>query len=173
MLVFRRIFPLTGGGSPMKRKRFSVEQIVAVLKQGELGMPVADLTRQVGISEQTYYRWKEAICGPGVGPGPRAEAGSRGECSPEEARRRAQPGQGRSSGCPVKKVPRPALMKEVVAYVVSSHGYSELRACRLTKQHRSTQRTPSRRDPMTELRRRMHEIVATRIRYGYRACTSC
>lgn len=43
----------------MKRKQFSVEQIVAVLKQAELGMPVADLIRQVGISEQTFYRWKK------------------------------------------------------------------------------------------------------------------
>ncbi|MBU9275211.1 hypothetical protein [Burkholderia gladioli] len=34
----------------MKRKCFSIEQIVAVLKQAELGMPVADLIRQVGIS---------------------------------------------------------------------------------------------------------------------------
>ena len=40
----------------MKRKRFSVEQIVAVLKQAELGMPVADLIRQIGISEQAFYR---------------------------------------------------------------------------------------------------------------------
>jgi putative transposase len=38
---------------------FSVEQIVAVLKQAELGMPVADLIRQIGISEQTFYRWKK------------------------------------------------------------------------------------------------------------------
>lgn len=59
-------------------------------------------------------------------------------------------------------------MKEVVAYVVSSHGYSERRACQVTRQHRSTQRKPSMRDPRTELRRRMHEIVATRLRYGYR-----
>jgi putative transposase len=35
----------------MKKKRFSIEQIVAVLKQAGLGMPVADLIRQVGISE--------------------------------------------------------------------------------------------------------------------------
>ena len=41
----------------MKRKRFSVEQIVAVLKQAEAGMPVAELIRHVGISEQTFYRW--------------------------------------------------------------------------------------------------------------------
>lgn len=37
----------------MKRKRFSVEQIVAVLKQAEIGVPVAELIRQVGITEQT------------------------------------------------------------------------------------------------------------------------
>lgn len=47
----------------MKRKRFSVEQIVAVLKQAELGLPVADLIRQVGISEQTFYRWKKQYAG--------------------------------------------------------------------------------------------------------------
>jgi len=47
----------------MKRKKFSVEQIVAVLKQADLGLPVADLIRQVGISEQTFYRWKKQYAG--------------------------------------------------------------------------------------------------------------
>ncbi len=47
----------------MKRKRFSVEQIVAVLKQAELGMPVADLIRQVGIPQQTFYRRKKQYAG--------------------------------------------------------------------------------------------------------------
>jgi putative transposase len=47
----------------MKKKRFSVEQIVAVLKQAEMGMAVADLIRQVGISEQTFYRWKKLYSG--------------------------------------------------------------------------------------------------------------
>jgi len=47
----------------VKRKRFSIEQIVAVLKQAELGMPVADIIRQVGISEQTFYRWKKQYAG--------------------------------------------------------------------------------------------------------------
>jgi putative transposase len=43
----------------MKRKRFSVEQIVTIVKQAEMGMPVAELIRRVGISEQTFYRWKK------------------------------------------------------------------------------------------------------------------
>ena len=47
----------------MKRKRFSVEQIVAVLKQAELGVPVAELIRQVGITEQTLYSWKKQYKG--------------------------------------------------------------------------------------------------------------
>lgn len=37
----------------MKKKRFSAEQIVAVLKQAELGIPIGELIREVGISEQT------------------------------------------------------------------------------------------------------------------------
>ena len=52
--------------SAMKKKRFSTEQIVAVLKQAEMGMAVADLIRQIGISEQTFYRWKKQYSGMGV-----------------------------------------------------------------------------------------------------------
>ena len=47
----------------MRRSRFSIEQIVAALKQVELGMSVNDLIRQLGISEQTYYRWKKVYNG--------------------------------------------------------------------------------------------------------------
>ena len=50
----------------MKKKRFSTEQIVSVLKQAEMGMAVADLIRQIGISEQTFYRWKKQYAGLGV-----------------------------------------------------------------------------------------------------------
>jgi putative transposase len=36
--------------------KFSVEQIVAVLKQAELAMPIADIVRQIGIAKQTFFR---------------------------------------------------------------------------------------------------------------------
>src|SRR5512138_2463884 len=45
-------------GGPMKRSKFSDEQILAIVKEGEAGRKVADLCRANGITEQTYYRWK-------------------------------------------------------------------------------------------------------------------
>jgi putative transposase len=47
----------------MKKKRFSVEQIVGVLKQAQVGLPIAEVIRRAGISEQTFYRWKATYAG--------------------------------------------------------------------------------------------------------------
>lgn len=47
----------------MKRKRFPAEQIVSIFRQAELGMAVSDIVRQLGISEQTFYRWKKQYAG--------------------------------------------------------------------------------------------------------------
>jgi putative transposase len=46
----------------MKRSKFSDEQILAIVREGEAWRKVADLCRTHGITEQTYYRWK-ARCG--------------------------------------------------------------------------------------------------------------
>lgn len=42
----------------MKRSRFTDAQILAVLKQGENGVAGADLCREHGISNATYYNWR-------------------------------------------------------------------------------------------------------------------
>jgi putative transposase len=42
----------------MKSKRFTEEQIIGVLKEGEAGVRTKDLCRKYGISEQTFYNWK-------------------------------------------------------------------------------------------------------------------
>jgi putative transposase len=54
---------LKKGDFAVKQKRFTVEQIVAVLKQAEAGVPLAELLRRVGVSEQTFYRWKKQYVG--------------------------------------------------------------------------------------------------------------
>ncbi len=47
----------------MKKSRFTESQIVAVLKEGEAGVPVAGLCRKHGISNATYYNWKSKYAG--------------------------------------------------------------------------------------------------------------
>ena len=42
----------------MKKTRFSEEQIVAVLKEAESGVPVKELSRRLGVSDATLYHWK-------------------------------------------------------------------------------------------------------------------
>ena len=43
---------------PMRKSKFSESQIVAILKEGEAGLPVAEVCRKHGISAPTYYAWK-------------------------------------------------------------------------------------------------------------------
>ena len=51
----------------MKKTRYTEEQIAYALRQAELGTPVAEVVRKMGVSEQTFYRWKKPYAGMGVG----------------------------------------------------------------------------------------------------------
>ncbi len=42
----------------MKRKRYTEEQIISILKEQEAGASVLDLARRHGVAENTIYRWK-------------------------------------------------------------------------------------------------------------------
>jgi putative transposase len=50
----------------MKKSRFSESQIVAILREGDAGVPVAQVLRQHGISQATYYNWKAKYGGASV-----------------------------------------------------------------------------------------------------------
>ena len=50
----------------MKRKRYSGEQIVYALRQVESGSTAVEICRKLGVSEQTFYRWKKQYSGVGV-----------------------------------------------------------------------------------------------------------
>ena len=47
----------------MKRKRFTDEQIIGFINSCESGVPVADLARQHGFSDKTFYNWKSKYGG--------------------------------------------------------------------------------------------------------------
>jgi putative transposase len=47
----------------MKRKQFTEEKIITILKAHESGVSVADLSRRHGVSEQSIYRWKAKFGG--------------------------------------------------------------------------------------------------------------
>jgi len=57
----------TSKGDSMSRKRYTAEQIIGHLRQAEIrtseGKTIAEAVRELGISEQTYYRWRKQYGG--------------------------------------------------------------------------------------------------------------
>jgi putative transposase len=50
----------------MKKSKFSESQIVAILAEGDSGVPVAQILRKHGISHATYYNWKSKYGGASI-----------------------------------------------------------------------------------------------------------
>jgi putative transposase len=65
-------------------------------------------------------------------------------------------------------VVKPSPKRRVVDHPKATHPVGERRACGLVRQARAVYPYRSRRDPRTEVRARMREIAAERVRYGYR-----
>jgi putative transposase len=50
----------------MKKSKYSAEEVTFALRQAESGTPVPEICRELGISEQTFYRWKKKYVGMGI-----------------------------------------------------------------------------------------------------------
>jgi len=50
----------------MKSSRYTAEQVAFAMRQAESGTPVPEICRKMGITEQTFYRWKKKYVGMGV-----------------------------------------------------------------------------------------------------------
>ena len=59
----------------MARKRYTAEQIIGFLRQAEVmvgrGSSMEEVLREIDVTANTYYRWRKAYGGFGLGPGPR------------------------------------------------------------------------------------------------------
>ncbi len=58
----------------MKRKRFTEEKIIEILKEAEAGVPIKDLTRKYGMSDASFYTWRAKYGGMDVSEAKRLRA---------------------------------------------------------------------------------------------------
>ena len=58
----------------MRKSKFTESQIMAILAEGEAGLPVGEICRKRGISDATYYNWKSKFGGMSVSEAQRLRA---------------------------------------------------------------------------------------------------
>ena len=114
----------------MKKKRFSVEQITAVLQQVERRNPRRRRLSPGRDLRADVLSLEEGLRRDAAQRGPRAEAAARGKYQAEAPRRRPDAGQGHAPGRRSKKVLKPVKQREVMQYLMGRYDVSTRRACR-------------------------------------------
>ncbi len=150
----------------MKKSRFTEEQIAFALKQAETGTPVAEVLRRMGISEQTFYRWKKLYGGLGTGELRRLKQ------LEDENRKLKQLVADLSLDKHIlqdvlAKALTPARRRELVHQVQEAHGVSERRGCAALGVGRSGVRYRSTKPDQAPLRMRICDLAKSWVRYGY------
>src|SRR6202043_2990794 len=158
---------------PMPRKIYKPEEIVAKLRQVDVltsqGQGVADAIRSIGVSEVTYYRWRQEF------GGLKSEQVKRlkdleTEKHPASPRcLRSDAGQADPAGGGAGKLLSPARRRACIEHVRDVLSISERRACAALGQHRSTQRKiPRGREDDERLTADSVGLARRYGRYGYR-----
>src|SRR5262247_723095 len=151
----------------MKRKRFSEEQIIGILKESEAGQENREICRKHGITEQTFLPvalevWRDERIG-----GATAEGSGGGEPEAEAAAGRGASGQCGAEGAVTKKLVRPAQRKQAVGYLVAEGLRSQRRACILVGISRTVMAYQCRGHGDEALRIRLEALASQYPRYGY------
>ncbi|MCL7959776.1 MAG: IS3 family transposase [marine benthic group bacterium] len=161
----------------MGQKRYTPEQIIGKLRQAEVrsaeGARVAEIVRELGITEQTYYRWRKEYGGLKVSQAKRLK-----ELEQENARLKRAVADLTLDKLILEEAAKGKLLsperrRRCVMHVVKKFGASERRACRVLGQVRSTQRRQARKRPDEEaLRTDVVKLASRYGRYGYRRVTA-
>nr|WP_156444653.1 IS3 family transposase [Sphingomonas sp. CCH20-B6] len=152
----------------MKRKQFSEEQIIGILKEAEAGAVVTELCRKHGMSSATYYAWKAKFGGLEVSDAKRLRS-----LEEENARLKRLLADTMLDNAGLKdllskKLVAPAAKRQAVAHLQATLGMSERRACAVVGADRTSMRYRSCRADDGDLRSRLCELAQQRRRFGYR-----
>ncbi|MGH8621210.1 MAG: IS3 family transposase [Burkholderiales bacterium] len=156
----------------MRKSRFTEPQIVEVLKEGDAGVPVAELIRKHGISRNTYFNWKARYAGASVNELRRLRTlelenaklkRMYADLALEVAalKRRAEP-----------KVVTPSAKRQAIVVLVAEHQLPVRRACQAVRLSRAAYYRPPRAALVRDagVIEALTAVVATNGRWGFWKC---
>ncbi|WP_396621403.1 IS3 family transposase [Marinobacter sp. W-8] len=152
----------------MKRSRYTEEQIAFALKQAELGTPVPEVCRKMGVSDATFYNWRKKYGG--LGPSELKRLKQLEEENHRLKKLVADLSLDKAMLQDVvgKKALRPPRKRQLVADLQARYGVSERQACAVLQFSRVSCRYQSVARDSSALSMRIREITLTRLHYGYR-----
>ncbi|PWR17929.1 IS3 family transposase [Zavarzinia aquatilis] len=152
----------------MKRKQFSEEQIIGILKEAEAGAVVTEICRRHGLSSATFYASKAKYGGLEVSEAKRLRALKDENAKLKRLLADAMLDNAGLKELLFKKMVTPAGRREAVAHLRRMLGMSERRACRVIGADRTRVRYRPRRGDDGALRERLRALALERRRFGYR-----
>ena len=161
----------------MVKRKHSIEQIIGKLRETEVelaqGRSVAEVCRSLGVTEQTYYRWRKEYGGLKMDQAKRLKVLEQENTRLRRAVADLTLDKADSAGGHKGKRLSPARRRQWAAHVCKALGVSERRACRVLSQPRSTQRHRCIAAPDEDALTRAIVTLAGRFgRYGYRRVTA-
>src|SRR5215831_5110711 len=157
---------------PMRKSRFTESQIVEILKQGEAGVPIAEILRQHNISKATYFQWRAKYAGASI-----AELKRLKELEAENAKLKRMYAELALENAAIKDAPEPKAVtpsakREVLAVLVQEHQLPVRRACQAVRLSRAAYYRPP-RSPLVQdadVVTALNDVVARHARWGFWKC---